>query len=147
MDIVELSKYFLNIFNTKFKKNFKRFTNEAMDRMICYQWPGNIRELKNIIERIVILNNTSSIDVEQLPSEVREQANEKKNVEIVEERQEDIEYGFSLEEKVADLEKYYILAALNKSKGNFSAASKLLGISRHALNRRMEKYFNNINEI
>ncbi|KAJ51680.1 two component sigma54 specific Fis family transcriptional regulator [Clostridium tetanomorphum DSM 665] len=147
MDIVELSKYFLNIFNTKFKKNFKRFTNEAMDRMICYQWPGNIRELKNISIGFIINYLYFIYIVEQLPSEVREQANEKKNVEIVEERQEDIEYGFSLEEKVADLEKYYILAALNKSKGNFSAASKLLGISRHALNRRMEKYFNNINEI
>lgn len=149
LDIVELSKYFLDMFNIKFKKNFKGFTNEAIDRMTSYQWPGNIRELKNIIERIVILNNASFIDVENLPSEIQasdiqEKVTNEKNIKVLEEKEELIEDGFSLEEKVADLEKYYITKALDKSKGNFSAASKLLGISRHALNRRMEKYFNDI---
>ncbi|WP_097026992.1 sigma-54-dependent transcriptional regulator [Clostridium peptidivorans] len=144
LDIMELSKYFLDIFNIKFKKSFKGFTNEAIDRMTSYQWPGNIRELKNIIERIVILNNASFIDVENLPSEIQEQVSNEKNIEIAEQNEEFIQEGFSLEEKVADLEKYYITRALNRSKGNFSAASKLLGISRHALNRRMEKYFNDI---
>lgn len=144
LDIVELSKYFLDIFNIKFKKNFKGFTNEAIDRIISYQWPGNIRELKNIIERIVILNNASFIDVENLPSEIQEQVTEGENVTIEELNEEFIQECFSLEEKVADLEKYYIKKALSKSNGNFSAASKLLGISRHALNRRMEKYFNDI---
>lgn len=144
LDIVELSKYFLDIFNIKFKKNFKDFTNEAIDRIISYQWPGNIRELKNIIERIIILNNGNFIDVENLPSEIQEQVTEGENVTIAEPNEEFIQEGFSLEEKVADLEKYYIKKALSKSNGNFSAASKILGISRHALNRRMEKYFNDI---
>lgn len=142
LDIIELSKHFLDVFNIKFKKNFKGFTDEAINRMTSYQWPGNIRELKNIIERIVILNNASFIDVENLPSEIQEQLTSKKNIEIADQNEEFIQEGFSLEEKVADLEKYYITKALNRSKGNFSAASKLLGISRHALNRRMEKYFN-----
>ncbi|WP_186429031.1 sigma-54 dependent transcriptional regulator [Clostridium sp. BSD9I1] len=144
LDIVELSKYFLDIFNIKFKKNFKDFTNEAIDRIISYQWPGNIRELKNIIERIVILNNGGFIDVENLPSEIQEQVTAGENVTIAEPNEEFIQEGFSLEEKVADLEKYYIKKALSKSNGNFSAASKILGISRHALNRRMEKYSNDI---
>lgn len=144
IDIIELSEYFLDVFNIKFKKDFKGFTTEAIDKMISYQWPGNIRELKNIIERIVILNNESFIDVENLPSEIQEQVTDKKYVETTEEYEEIIQCGFSLEEKVADLERYYIKEALSKSKGNFSAASKLLGISRHALNRRMEKYFNDI---
>lgn len=144
LDIIELSEYFLDVFNIKFKKDFKGFTSEAIDKMVSYQWPGNIRELKNIIERIVILNNASFIDVENLPSEIQEQVTNKKYIEIAEGDEEIIQCGFSLEEKVADLEKYYIKKALNKSKGNFSAASKLLGISRHALNRRMEKYFNDI---
>lgn len=144
IDIIELSEYFLDVFNIKFKKDFKGFTTEAIDKMISYQWPGNIRELKNIIERIVILNNESFIDVENLPSEIQEQVTDKKYVETAEEYEEIIQCGFSLEEKVADLERYYIKEALSKSKGNFSAASKLLGISRHALNRRMEKYFNDI---
>ncbi|KGK84200.1 sigma-54 dependent transcriptional regulator [Clostridium sp. HMP27] len=144
IDIIELSEYFLDVFNIKFKKDFKGFTTEAIDKMISYQWPGNIRELKNIIERIVILNNESFIDVENLPSEIQEQVTDKKYVETTEEYEEIIQCGFSLEEKVAELERYYIKEALSKSKGNFSAASKLLGISRHALNRRMEKYFNDI---
>ncbi len=144
IDILEISKHFVNIFNIKFKKNVKGFTDEAIERMTSYSWPGNIRELKNIIERIVILNDVNLIDVKQLPSEMQKQLTKKKNIKYEDEREEIIEEGFSLEEKVTDLEKYYIVKALNRTKQNFSAASKLLGISRHALNRRMEKYFKNV---
>lgn len=141
IDIVEISKHFLSVFNVRFKKNFNGFTEDAIERMTSYSWPGNIRELKNIIERIVILNDVSIIDVKHLPGEMQKQLIVNKNIEYVYEKEERIEEGFSLEEKVADLEKYYIVKSLNRTRHNFSAASKLLGISRHALNRRMEKYF------
>lgn len=144
IDILEISKHFVNIFNIKFKKNVKGFTDEAIERMISYSWPGNIRELKNIIERIIILNDVNFIDVKQLPSEMQKQLTKKENIKYEDEGEEIIEEGFSLEEKVIDLEKYYIVKALKRTKRNLSAASKLLGISRHALNRRMEKYFKNV---
>lgn len=141
VDLLELSKYFLEIYNLKFKKSIKGFTDSAFEQMRSYRWPGNIRELKNIIERIVILNDIDYIDVEQLPSEVRDQSIKAKQVEIEQDSNVPIPDGFSLEEEVADLEKYYISKALEISKDNFSATSKILGISRHALNRRMKKYF------
>lgn len=144
IDILEISKHFVNIFNIKFKKNVKGFTDEAIERMISYSWPGNIRELKNIIERIIILNDVNFIDVKQLPSEMQKRLTKKENIKYEDEGEEIIEEGFSLEEKVIDLEKYYIVKALKRTKRNLSAASKLLGISRHALNRRMEKYFKNV---
>ncbi len=141
VDIIELSKYFLDIYNVKFKKSFKGFTNSAVEGLLAYQWPGNIRELKNIIERIVILNHSDYIDVDQLPSEVRNQKSKESSMELLQENNAFIEAGFSLEEKVANLEKYYISMALEIAKDNFSATSKLLGISRHSLNRRMKKYY------
>ncbi len=147
LDIEELSKYFLYIYNTKFKKHFKGFTNEAMEKMLSYDWPGNIRELKNIIERIVILNYGNLIDINQLPNELQKQAGEKKEIQMVDTQEKPIEIGFSLEEEITNLEKNYISKALTQSKGNLSAASKLLGISRHALNRRIEKYFENTSPI
>ncbi|GAU79226.1 sigma-54 dependent transcriptional regulator [Fusibacter sp. 3D3] len=141
VDLLELSKYFLEIYNIKFKKNFKGFTSNAFERMLSYQWPGNIRELKNIIERIVILNDLDYIDVKLLPNEVQNQSSKESGSAILKAENVFIEEGFSLEEQVADLEKYYISKALELSKDNFSATSKLLGISRHALNRRMKKYY------
>ncbi|MBF4692577.1 sigma-54-dependent transcriptional regulator [Fusibacter ferrireducens] len=141
IDLIELSKYFLEVYNLKFKKNIKGFTDHAFNQMRSYQWPGNIRELKNIIERIVILNDIDYIDVEQLPSEVRDQSTKATKVQREKAVDTPIPEGFSLEEEVADLEKYYILKALEISKDNFSATSKILGISRHALNRRIKKYF------
>ncbi|MGH4140804.1 sigma-54-dependent transcriptional regulator [Clostridium sp.] len=144
IDILEISKHFLNIFNIKFKKNFKGFTEGAIDILTSYGWPGNIRELKNIIERIVILNDAKLIDVKQLPSEMQKELVQNKNMKDSDEKEASIDEGFSLEEKVAELEKFYIVKALHSTNQNSSAASKLLGISRHALNRRIEKYFNDI---
>jgi len=144
IDILEISKHFVNIFNSEFKKSVKGFTDEAIERMTSYSWPGNIRELKNIIERIIILNDVNFIDVNQLPSEIQKQLTKNENMKYEDEKEEIMEEGFSLEEKVTDLEKHYIVKALNRTKRNFSAASKLLGISRHALNRRVEKYFKDI---
>ncbi|SNS81859.1 two-component system, NtrC family, response regulator AtoC [Anaerovirgula multivorans] len=140
LDIEELSEYFLHVYCTKFKKKFRGFTKEAIEKMIDYDWPGNVRELKNIMERIVILNDGDLIEVEYLPNEMQKRGCKPKNIEALSQKEGGIEEGFSLEKAVRELEKLWILKALNQSKGNFSHAAKLLGISRHALNRRMEKY-------
>ncbi|WP_432407970.1 sigma-54-dependent transcriptional regulator [Wukongibacter sp. M2B1] len=147
LDIQELSKYFLDIYSAKFKKRFKGFTEEAIEKMISYSWPGNVRELKNIIERIVILNDGSLINDKQLPNELQNQKSSIKAVNNMKISEESIKTDFSLEEEVAKLEKHYISKALKQSRGNFSAASKILGISRHALNRRIEKYFKDTLEL
>lgn len=109
-----------------------------------YKWKGNIRELKNVIERIVILGEGSYIDLGDLPLE-KYKRTEDVDVELRESMEEvsiqDFNPDFSLEEEVKKLEVKYISLALELCNNNYSNASELLGISRFALKRRVEKYF------
>ena len=103
---------------------------EAEIILKTYDWPGNVRELKNVIERIAILESDSFIRDTHLPAEVT--AGPKVAIS-----------DFKIPEQGLDLEnveKNFIVQALQKSTGNQSLAARLLGISRHTLRYRMEKF-------
>ena len=102
-----------------------------------------MRELKNLIERMVILNDEVVIEKKFLPQEIFESCQGSKLNVRASNTYECLTEGFSLEEEVRKLEVHYISIALEQAGGNYSNASKLLGISRHALNRRMDKYGKN----
>ncbi|MGQ9638042.1 MAG: sigma-54-dependent transcriptional regulator [Thermodesulfobacteriota bacterium] len=128
-DIVPLFKFFLDRFNEQFKKGFINISEEASSIILSYPWPGNIRELRNAVERIVLLENGDTI----LP----------KHLNFLREKEGRIEFtpiipphGVILDE----IEKKYILEALKIKKGNKVQAAKMLGISRSALLYRMAKY-------
>jgi len=143
-DIISLSNHFLSVFMSKFGKDDMRFSKAALDRILAYNWPGNVRELKNIIERMVILTDVEIIGVEHLPLELQSpdsviHADGKSfNQPVVKELC--LDKAFSLEEVLAGIEINYINKALQQANNNHSQAAKLLGISRYALKRRMEKY-------
>lgn len=139
-DVLKIAAYFLEIYNHKFNKAFVGFSEKAKEKMLKYSWPGNVRELKNVVERMVILNNGKILDVEQLPIELQNSTTTKSH-RLIEKEECRLEEGFSLEEKISNIEKQYIIKALHEAKGNHSNAAKLLGISRFALKRRLEKYF------
>ncbi|MCX7913280.1 MAG: sigma 54-interacting transcriptional regulator, partial [Thermodesulfovibrionales bacterium] len=71
-DIRILAEHFLKIYSDEMGKPIKAIDDSAMKILKNYHWPGNIRELKNVIERAVLLSNTSTIGVEHLPEEVRD---------------------------------------------------------------------------
>ncbi len=128
-DIPLLVAHFLE----KFKAGDKAITPEAMQLLAEYQWPGNIRELENTIERIAILSHGDAIGVEDLPAEVR-----------VGVRTADMgarcfvlpESGVDLEEVELDLVKQ----ALDRAGGVAPKAAKLLGLTTKTLEARMQKY-------
>lgn len=95
-----------------------------MTHLKNYQWPGNIRELKNIIERMVVLSDGSQLVIDQ------------SLFSSYETNTENIKKNLNLEEN----EKHIILKALEKHQGNITKAAKELGIQRNALYRRLEKY-------
>lgn len=142
-DILLLAEYFLNIYNRKFNKMIKGFTEGAKEKLLHYHWRGNVRELKNVLERIVILHNDEYIDLRHLPLEVCNDSSGKKTVSRMKENAEEkiLSKDFSLENEIENLEKEYITKALDYSKGNYTKASEILGISRFALKRKIEKYF------
>jgi len=111
--------------------NVPRFSVKAMELCKRYTWPGNIRELKNFCERMVILLGGKTINAENLP------------VEITAEQQTKVSNPFSLPEGgviLEQLEAQLIQQAMEKSHGNQSKAARLLGLTRSALLYRLNKY-------
>lgn len=128
-DIPELVDYFLKKYDYRHK--VKGFSPGALKLLCNYEWPGNIRELENTVERSLILCSDHLITSSYLPREMTDETRPDKDLAI------DLpENGISLE----DVERSLIVKALQKSGGNQTKASRLLGVTRSALIYRMEKY-------
>jgi len=141
-DIPVLSEYFLTQFNVQFRKNIKEIDPAAKELLEKYKWPGNISELRNVIERGVILENNDVLQVESLPGEIINLHGIKMPTSGTDEKAaaapqvESFPEGASLYE----LEKQTIIQALQKAKYNKTRASRLLGITRDTLRYKMKKY-------
>ena len=115
---------FLRKFAEENGRNITGITPEAMEKLKSYSWPGNIRELRNAIEYMVVTSNCSEPGVEQLPEQFSAPGPETAPSPAP---------GLSLEENNFEL----IRKALKQCSGNRTAAAKLLGISRRTLHRRL----------
>ncbi len=131
-DIPPLCLHFIDRFNREFGKCVRGVSEEAMKVLERYSWPGNIRELKNVLERVMILESEQEIHLHHLPLEL----NLSQEVTSV---TQDISLpsgGASL----SGVEKALLEQALEHTGGNQSQAAQLLRISRHALRYKMKKY-------
>jgi DNA-binding NtrC family response regulator len=131
-DIPLLVKYFIDHFNREFKKNTRGVTHAAMQALMEYPWPGNIRELRNLIERVMILENKEMIDLSDLPREIH-----------AEEAHQPVEQAFILPPGgvvLEDVERSLLEQALQRTGGNQTRAAKLLGLSRDTLRYRLKKF-------
>ncbi len=154
-DIILLATSFINLFNKKFGKKIKGFTPEAVEMMLAYNWKGNIRELRNIIERIVLLdpdnvisrNSLSFLKIPAVSSQPQVSAdpntpvtNQFIDLKAGEYKLDISKEGVSMNDVVKDL----ILQTLAITNGNQIKAAKLLGISRAKLRYRLEQLGINI---
>ncbi len=132
-DILEISRFYINLFNREFKKQIKGFSPIAQKLVLSYDWPGNVRELRNTIERAMIFEDKDLIMVERLPLEIisvsSRQPKNKFEVKIP-------EGGIDIEE----VERELLKQALMVAKGNQSKAARLLNIGVDAMRYRMKKY-------
>lgn len=135
-DIPLLVEYFLEKILEKFKKGKRVFSEEAMYAFMNYDWPGNIRELQNMIERAVALSKSEIINVDELPLPVpaEEFAALSRNP-LDDERKKSF-----IVTTLAEQEKNAIIEALNKYGGNQTKVSQVLGISTTTLWRKIKKY-------
>ena len=120
-------------FNEQFKKGFLKISKEAEDQLLSHPWTGNVRELRNAVERIVLLENGEEILGKHLAFLVgkKEEGQESHPLKPTIPSQ-----GIILDQ----VEREYILEALKMKDGNKIQAAKLLGITRSALLYRMEKH-------
>jgi len=140
-DIIKLSQLFLS----KLKKNSEikavRFAPEAIRPMEKYSWPGNIRELKNIVERVAILSDSEIIGPNQLPKEIFSQQEKKISFEIPVTWNEFKKFKRKIQnEAVSEWERSFILEALGQAGGNISNAAQIVGMQRTNFHSLMRKY-------
>ena len=128
-DIPLLIEHFVSTFSTEYKVEPKKIAPEAMEKLNAYPWPGNIRELQNMIERMFALSRSSEITLADLPGSIA--GFEEKPPQF-----SDLVELPTLE----DMERSLIGAALRKSQGNKNEAARLLAIDRQRLYRKIEKY-------
>ncbi|MBT4076111.1 MAG: AAA family ATPase, partial [Gammaproteobacteria bacterium] len=107
-----------------------RYSTQCIKQLESYDWPGNIRELRNFCERMVILFAAREIQLENLPFEIRNYTTEKPFSFLLPDR------GIKLDELEQDL----LLQALNRTLGNQSKAARMLGLTRDTFLYRLKKY-------
>ncbi len=129
-DIPILVSHFIEKYSAINQKNVLAPTSEAMDQLMKYSYPGNIRELENIIERAVVLCRDEYITKSDLPNQINK-ISEKKLFDPT-----DLEDGY--EQKVKSFEREIILEALSRTNGNKSASARLMDITERHLRSRME---------
>jgi two-component system response regulator AtoC len=135
-DIVPLALEIVQQLNRELKKNFSGFTPAAGELLERYPWPGNIRELRNVIERTMILTPEGEIDDGQLPEEIRDQNFEKKVVEMF--SAADVSPTGDQFPSLREMEDHYIEQVLAATGNNKTQAARLLGIHPTSLQRRLK---------
>ena len=138
-DIPILVEHFLQRFNKENNRTIK-ISDEVMDLMLQYPWPGNVRQLENCIERLVIMADRDRVNAEDLPFEIRIHSKQVHNDLQADEINRDASSYFSLTKTVKDMEKERIINALQKCGWVKSRAATLLGISPRQVDYRINKY-------
>ena len=138
-DIPALAAHFTEKFAGKHGKPFSRIDGEAMRSLLAHDFPGNVRELENILERAAIMETKNVISIDSLPPNVTKNVTSEQlpGVSI---QQSFPEEGAFLDAEMDRLEKSYLLKALETSGGNRTEAAKLLNISFRSLRYRLQKH-------
>lgn len=133
-DIPLLVKYFVEKYSKELKKDIKGVSDEAMELLINYSYPGNVRELENIIIGAITLETSDKIQADTLLL-LRKERGPRGEITL-----EPIQEGFKLEKVMEETEKRYVKIALEKAGGKQTRAAELLGITPRQLRYLMDKY-------
>jgi len=133
-DIPILAAHFLERYAAENAKPFKGFSPEAVDYLTAYEWPGNVRQLQNVIERCVVLSSGDLIGVEDLPLEIKDEESQYKSaVDLLPVR-------INLNETLEKIELALVRRALARSNFVQVKAAEMLGLSKSLLQYKLKKY-------
>ncbi|HSJ31217.1 MAG TPA: sigma-54 dependent transcriptional regulator [Longimicrobiales bacterium] len=133
-DVPLLVTAFMNSYSRELGRRVRHVEPAAMERLKAHDWPGNIRELRNVIERAVLLAEGDSIRLENLPRELQGTDGRR------EESEPDAAAFGPDGVDLGTLERMLLREALRRAEGNRSEAGRLLGLSRHQVRNRLAKY-------
>ncbi|HVP90843.1 MAG TPA: sigma-54 dependent transcriptional regulator [Terriglobales bacterium] len=133
-DIPLLVTHFLQKYCDRLSKKSKRFTPEVIGLLEAYAWPGNIRELENVVERIVAIEDRETVTAGCLPKDILSPQKAKRDTQYF------FEPGFNLTVYLDDVAKNYVGQALAATAGSIQKAAPLLGISYRTMRYLMGKY-------
>ncbi len=137
-DLRALAQHFLEKFSREMGKEIRKFSSYALDMLQKYDFPGNIRELENLLERSVALSSTNIV----LPDSLALSVHKRRWIEGIKDRRFDLDEvskGVALDSILEEIEGAYLKKALEFSSGNKNRAAELLGISFRSLRYRLEK--------
>lgn len=140
-DIIELTHYFLYDLSRRYNKPIHGISQSVMQSLLQHDWPGNIRELKNVVERLIVFSENGEIQTGHLPFDLHEQP-----IESVQEVTSNTSYFItqeqddrSLKERLEEYEKAILLEELKKAEGNKQVCAKNLQITRATLYNRLKR--------
>jgi len=145
-DIPMLTRHFIEKYNRKLNKKIEGITEEALSRLQAYPWPGNIRELENLMERVLLFADGPTIATKDLPDHIRQGAAQAAaptpGAIAAPTDGAPAETGLKdiVRMKSAELEKDLIAKALEETGGNVTRAARLLQISRKSLQTKMKEF-------
>lgn len=141
-DILPLSNYFIQKYSRTFDKRVTSISQEAQVILSRYSWPGNIRELENIIERAIIVCKGSLIEPQDLPDQLYVGALSKHKISLYERPSPVMSSGLETSTMQGKEQREFeeLTAALQKWSGNLSEVAKQLGVSRPTIYRKLKKY-------
>ena len=142
-DIYLLLRHLLNHFNKQFNKNFQDIEDAAYDIILNYPWPGNIRELKNMVERVVLLEDDTVLRAEHIPASIQQGLSPEKELSGVRRLEMALskpypEDGMDFEDLLGSVERDLIDKAMREAGGNQSAAARLLRLNRDKIRYRLK---------
>ncbi len=139
-DIAPLASHFIERYNAKLNKKIEGISPEALDLLRAYPWPGNIRELENLMERVLLFADGPTIESRDLPEAVRVGASEAHEGSVtIHAEPGETPLKDLVRQRQAEIERSFIKKALEKTEGNVTRAAKLLQISRKSLQTKMKE--------
>ena len=132
-DIRLLAEHFLAKTNKASSKNVKGFTNDVLNTFETYKWPGNVRQLENVVERAFTLAKGEMITSNELPNDMI-------NNEVPTIQFEEVKFSDAKQKVIEDLEKKYLLHLLNKYNGNVTKMSEEAGMTRRNVHRLLKHH-------
>lgn len=135
-DIPYLAEIFISNLNKYYDKKIYKIHPDVLDALLSYRWPGNIRELENLIERAYILETSSELTPESFPVELFENAGPVARISL----DTSMKLASARQKAVEDFERKYLFELLLKNRGKVKISAESAGITARQLNKLMSKY-------